>query len=187
MKAAERYEAMTRAELEAHGIRVRKWRTSMSGVAWEIRYRDGRTARLIEAPRPKGPMSAAVFLHEVGHHAIGLGRVKPRCLEELAAWDWALEAMERWGVQVTDRVRRRRHESLRYAVAKAQRRGLKHLPGPLHPFRDPYPAPVRPTRTRVATHSGSGGARQSKVRKPISLWDNLWDLVRNRANDAPRL
>lgn len=133
---AQRYEQMTRDMLKAHNVRVRKWRTSMSGVAWSVMYADGTVSRLIEAPRPKGPMSAAVFLHEIGHHAIGLGAVRPRCLEEYAAWQWALEEMERQGLNVTDRVHARVRESLRYAVWKARRRGLKRIPAELLPYLD---------------------------------------------------
>jgi len=137
--AAERYEKLTRECLAEHGIRVRKWRTSMSGVAWEVRYEDGTMSRLIEAPRPKGPMSTAVFLHEVGHHAIGFTRYKPRCLEEYHAWMWSLAEMERRGVSVTESVKRRVHESLHYAILKAARRGLKKLPVELEPYLKPPP------------------------------------------------
>jgi hypothetical protein len=128
---AERYDAMTREMLTRYGVRVRKWRSSMSGVAWEVRYRDGTVSRLIEAPRPKGPMSAAIFLHEIGHHAIGFGVYKPRCLEEYHAWRFAIEQMEALGLNVTDGVRRRMRESLEYAVWKARRRGIKRLPAEL--------------------------------------------------------
>ncbi len=106
----------------------------MSGVAWEVHYEDGRVVRLIEAPRPRGPMSTAIFLHEIGHHAIGFGVHRPRCLEELRAWEWAIAEMERQGVSVTDRVRARMAESLHYAVYKARKRGLKRLPPDLAPF-----------------------------------------------------
>lgn len=135
-----RYDRMTKAMLSEYGVRVRKWRSSMSGVAWEVHYADGRTSRLIEAPKPRGPMSAAVFLHEIGHHAIGLGAYKPRCLEEYHAWAWSLAQMERLGLNVTDRVRQRMHDSLRYAVHKARRRGIKSLPAELAAFDIPYPA-----------------------------------------------
>lgn len=128
---AHRYEAMTRAMLARYAVRVRKWRSSMSGVAWQVTYADGSVARLIEAPRPKGPMSAAIFLHEIGHHAIGFGTYKPRCLEEFHAWKFALETMEAEGLTVTERVRTRMRDSLRYAVAKARRRGLKRIPAEL--------------------------------------------------------
>jgi len=136
---ADRYEAITRSMLERHGVRVRKWRTSMSGVAWEVRSTGprgiARVARYIEAPRPRGPMSAAVFLHEIGHHAIGVGSVKPRCLEELRAWQFALDAMREHGLNVTDAVQQRMDRSMRYAVAKAVRRGMKRLPAELERYR----------------------------------------------------
>lgn len=136
---ADLYEAMAKELLATHGIRVRRWRKAMSGVAWELRYRDGRTAKLIEAPRPRRPMSAAIFLHEVGHHVLGLGAYRPRCLEEYHAWRWAIEEMERRGIEVTDRVRARMHDSLHYAVEKARRRGLNALPEELRHFSAPRP------------------------------------------------
>lgn len=139
-----RYDAVTRLMLERYSIRVRKWRTSMSGLAWCLTYRDGSVKRLIEAPRPRGPMSAAVFLHEIGHHAIGFNVYKPRCLEEFHAWRWSLEAMEAHGLNVTDQVRYRMHLSLWYAVAKARRRGLRVVPAELEPFTE------RPRRPRKA-------------------------------------
>lgn len=150
---AQRYDDLTRDMLAAHGIRVRKWRTSMSGVAWEVHYRDGSVTRLIEAPRPKGPMSAAVFLHEVGHHAIGFRRYRPRCLEEYHAWRWALDQMECRGLTITDGVRRRMHESLHYAVMKARRRGLKDLPPELEAFA--IKPPGRPQRSHGRRAQGS--------------------------------
>ncbi len=130
----ERYEHMTRHALREHGIRVRKWRTSMSGVAWQVTYADGTTSKLIESPRPRGPVSAAIFLHEVGHHAIGFNVYRPRCLEEYHAWMWSLAAMERYDLNITDQVHKRVHESLHYAIDKAARRGLKRLPVELTPY-----------------------------------------------------
>lgn len=133
-QAAQRYETMQREMLARYGIRVRKWRSGTSGVAWQVYYHDGSVARLLESPRPRGPVSAAVFLHEVGHHAIGFETYKPRCLEELHAWCFSLDQMEAWGITITDSVRKRVHESLAYAVDKARRRGLKQLPYELAPF-----------------------------------------------------
>lgn len=129
-----RYDAVVSHMLETHQVRVRKWRTSMSGIAWYVTYRDGRIQRLIESPRPKGPMSIAVFLHEIGHHAIGFNVYKPRCLEEYHAWRWALEAMQEHGLNITDQVKLRVHRSLHYAVQKAQRRGIKRIPDELAPY-----------------------------------------------------
>lgn len=132
--AQDRYDRVVREMLTKHTIKVRRWRSSMSGVAWQLRYRDGRVVNMLESPKPKGPMSAAVFLHEVGHHAIGLGRYKPRCLEEYHAWRWSLEAMQCHGIAITDAVKHRMAESLWYAVAKARRRGLRELPEELLAF-----------------------------------------------------
>jgi hypothetical protein len=129
-----RYDAVVQEMLSLHEIRVRKWRNGMTGIAWYVTYKDGRSVRLIEAPRPKGPMSAAVFLHEVGHHAIGFHTYKPRCLEEYHAWAWALRTMEEKGLNITDGVRRRMHLSLWYAVQKARRRGIRSVPPELTPY-----------------------------------------------------
>jgi len=139
----ERYEFMTRDLLRIYGVRVRKWRSSMSGVAWEVTYRDGTVSKLIESPRPKGPMSAAVFCHEIGHHAIGFRTYRPRCLEEHHAWAWSLRTMAQYELNITQGVRDRMHDSLHYAIEKARRRGLRHLPPELQPFCSP-----RPNRTR---------------------------------------
>lgn len=140
-----KYDAVARAMLTQYGIRVRKWRSGMSGIAWYVTYTDGRVQRLIEAPRPKGPMSAAIFLHEVGHHAIGFNTYKPRCLEEFHAWRWSLEAMQANGLNITDGVRLRMHRSLWYAVEKARRRGIRTIPPELHPFME-RPASARSRR-----------------------------------------
>lgn len=129
-----RYDAVVALMLEKYGVRVRKWRSSSSGIAWTLTYKDGRVTRLLESPKPKGPMSMAIFLHEIGHHAIGLGAYKPRCLEEYHAWMFSLRAMEEHGLNITDSVRTRMHRSLRYAVRKARRRGLRELPPELEPF-----------------------------------------------------
>lgn len=130
----DRYARMTHEALHEHGVRVRKWRSSMSGIAWQVTYKDGSRSRLIEAPRPKGPVSAAIFLHEIGHHAIGFHTYRPRCLEEHQAWAWAIAEMERRGLNITPQVLARVHDSLHYAVEKARRRGLKRLPADLLPY-----------------------------------------------------
>lgn len=129
-----KYDAVVRQMLATHGIRVRKWRKSMSGIAWYVLYRDGTRVNLIESPRPKGPMSIAIFLHEIGHHAIGFDVYKPRCLEEYHAWRWSMEAMQQHGLNITDAVRLRMHRSLWYAVQKAKRRGIKRIPDELTPY-----------------------------------------------------
>jgi len=130
----QRYDELVIEMKRAYGVRIRKWRSSTTGCAWEVHYRDGSVVRLIESPYPTGPMSCAVFLHEVGHHAIGFGRYRPRCLEEYMAWQWALGAMRDRGFNVTASVEKRFHDSMRYALAKARRRGLKRIPAELAPF-----------------------------------------------------
>ncbi|KAA0212764.1 MAG: hypothetical protein DYG94_13790 [Leptolyngbya sp. PLA3] len=154
LSAAERYQRMQKQMLSRHGVRVRKWRSGTSGVAWQVYYHDGTIARLIESPRPRGPMSAAVFLHEIGHHAIGFETYRPRCLEELHAWRFALDEMDEWGIVVTRGVRKRVHESLAYAVSKALRRGIKCVPPELEPFAQGRVAPGCWIDPRASVASG---------------------------------
>lgn len=130
----DRYDGLVRDMKSLYGLKVRKWRSSTSGVAWETHWSDGTRTRMIESPYPRGPMSCAVFLHEVGHHAIGLSAVKPRCLEEKRAWDWSLSTMRELGFNVTERVVARRDDALRYAVAKALRRGINRMPEEMLPW-----------------------------------------------------
>ncbi len=130
----DKYDALVEEMKRTHNLRVRKWRKSSSGVAWLIRYHSGKTVKLIEAPYPRGPMSCAIFLHEVGHHAIGLGIHRPRCLEEYHVWIWALREMRGRGFNVTPAVEKRVHDSLKYAVGKAKRRGLQALPEELRRY-----------------------------------------------------
>ncbi len=115
-------------------VRIHRWRKSMSGCAWRVYHHDGRVVNWIEAPVPKTPISLAIFLHEVGHHAIGFDTYKKRCEEEYHVWVWALKEMRRFGIEPDERVRRRFDLSMQYAVGKAVRRGVKHLPDPLHQF-----------------------------------------------------
>ena len=114
-----------------YDIRVRRWRRSMSGCAWHVYYHDGRGTNWIEAPRPKTPISLSIFLHEVGHHAIGFKTYRRRCEEEYHVWLWALAQMRKLGVEPDDKVRRRFEASMQYAVDKAVRRGVRGLPQPL--------------------------------------------------------
>ncbi len=146
-----RYAEVTELMLRTYGVRVRKWRTSMSGVAWCVMYRDGSIARLIESPKPKGPMSMAVFLHEIGHHAIGFDVYSPRCLEEFHAWEFSIKAMKEHGLNITEQVEKRQRRSLEYAVGKACRRGIKQIPSELEQF-----IPAR-YRTRYSQRADTPG------------------------------
>ena len=129
-----RYDDLVAEMKRTYGVRVRKWRTSTSGCAWVVQYHDGTISRLIEAPYPRGPMSCAIFLHEIGHHAIGFNTHRLRCLEEYDVWQWALAAMRVRKLNVTPAVQKRMDEAVRYAVRKALRRGLKSLPQQLVPY-----------------------------------------------------
>jgi len=131
---AERYVQLVHDMKRIHNIRVKRWRSSTTGCAWQVYYHDGTISRCIEAPYPRGPVSAAVFLHEVGHHAIGMQRYKPRCLEEFKAWEWSLHTMREYDFNVSPSVEKRVRESLEYAVAKAMRRGIRKLPVELEPY-----------------------------------------------------
>jgi hypothetical protein len=111
-----------------HDIRIRRWRKNMSGKAWRVYHHDGRVVNWIESPEPKTPISLCIFLHEVGHHAIGFEKYRKRCEEEFHVWKWALNEMRKYGVEPDARVHRRFEQSMRYAVAKAKRRGIKNLP-----------------------------------------------------------
>jgi len=111
-----------------YDLRIHRWRHTMSGCAWRVLYHNGQAINWIESPYPKTPISLAVFLHEVGHHAIGFNRYRVRCEEEYHAWLWAFEQMRRLGVDPDARVIRRFQRSMQYAVGKALRRGAKRIP-----------------------------------------------------------
>lgn len=113
--------------LREYDVRVCHWRRNMSGIAWV-----GHPQRPIEAPHPRSPLSFAILAHEVGHHA--LGRIRPRWREEHLAWEFALDQMRRLNVPIDDRVHERHVASMRYALAKALRRGLRQIPPELVRF-----------------------------------------------------
>lgn len=130
------YDAMVRELKHHYKIAVRKWRTHMTGVAYELKYHDGRIRRFITAPRPRSPVSAAIFLHEVGHHAVGFHRYKPRALEEYYAWQWALREMTARNIPITTAVLRHYRRSMFHYVRLERKRGitLDHLPHDLRQF-----------------------------------------------------
>lgn len=122
-----RYAREARDLLRQHSVCVCHWRSNMTGIAWI-----GHPARAIEAPHPKSPMSFAVLAHEVGHQS--LGKVRPRWREEQLAWQFAIDAMQSRDIPVTANVLERYSSSMRYALSKALRRGLKQIPPELVPF-----------------------------------------------------
>src|SRR3978361_1594044 len=92
---------------DRHDIKVRRWRTSMSGKDWRVYHHAGRVVNWIEAPHPRTPISLSIFLHEVGHHVIGFEKYKRRCEEEYHVWLWALAQMDRHGIAIDAKVQRR--------------------------------------------------------------------------------
>lgn len=130
----QRFDGIVEHMLAAHPLRVRRWRSTLSGVAVLRLYRDGREERSIEAPYPTSALRLAIFLHEVGHHVLGLGVHRPRCLEEYLAWRYALDRLAEFGISAEGAVARRFERSMRYAVAKALRRGIRRLPIELLPY-----------------------------------------------------
>ncbi len=128
------YSAIVEEMKSRYDLRVRKWRRNMSGCAWRVYYHDGRTINWIESPVPRTPISLAIFLHEVGHHAIGFSTYKHRCEEEYHAWQWAIRTMRQYGIEPDAKVSRRVELSMQYAVGKALRRGIKQLPHTLERF-----------------------------------------------------
>ncbi len=128
------YSPIVEAMKSRYNLRVRKWRRTMSGCAWRVYYHDGRVINWIEAPVPRTPISLAIFLHEVGHHVIGFHTYKKRCEEEYHAWVWAITQMRLFGIEPDAKVQRRFRASMQYAVAKAQRRGIRELPESLLQF-----------------------------------------------------
>jgi hypothetical protein len=117
------YRSLVRELKSRYKISIRKWQPRMSGGAYELKYRDGRIKRLITAPRPRSPVSAAIFLHEVGHHAIGFHRYDLRCLEEYYVWQWAFREMKARHIPVDGRVLRHYQRSMAHYIRMAQIEG----------------------------------------------------------------
>jgi len=127
------YPALVRDLKLRYKISIRRWRDHMAGHAYELTYRDGTIRRLISAPRPRSPVSAAIFLHEVGHHAIGFRRYASRCLEEHYVWQWAFREMEARSIPITHRVLQHFRRSMYHYVKRSQQR-REHVPPELGHF-----------------------------------------------------
>jgi len=128
------FDAMVRELKAQYKISIRRWRRQMSGVAYELTFRDGTIKRVVTAPRPKTSVSASIFLHEVGHHAVGFKRYDSRCLEEFYAWQWAFREMRARGIEIDERVLRHYRRSMYHYVRMAKRRGHHHVPHELEQF-----------------------------------------------------
>jgi hypothetical protein len=114
-----KYEEAAQVLRSESGVVVRKVRSSSTGRA----HRDG----TISAPAPRGPVSFGVFAHEVGHQVLGHnsnGRA-PRWIEEVEAWEYALNQLERFQLNGYERVYAHAAEALAINFGRALRRGVK--------------------------------------------------------------
>ena len=112
------YEEAAEVLLRESGCTVRKYRSSNSGEAFTSSKDWG-----IEVPRPRGPMSFAVFAHEVGHQMLHRGNEsKPRWLEEIEATEYALAQFERFRLDGAEEAKKREARNLRHSAKKANRR-----------------------------------------------------------------
>ena len=112
------YRAAAQELLRESGCTVRKWRSSNSGRAFTSSDDWG-----IEVPDPRGPVSFGVFAHEIGHQMLHRHNGKtPRWLEELEAWEYALDQFPRFGLKGRERAQSDAAKSLVYAAVKANRR-----------------------------------------------------------------
>ncbi len=118
-----RYAPQARILLEEQRVHVYRWRTRMSGHALLGEQLRGLSLRPIATPHPRSPLSFAILAHEVGHHA--LGSMRPRCLEEYGAWQFAFAQLERFGIEPGKRTHERYQRSMRWALHKALQRGLQ--------------------------------------------------------------
>ena len=121
-----KWQAAADTLLRESGASVTKYRRSMSGVAFTGPLTERGSKVEIEAPEPKGPISFAIFAHEIGHQVLHRdnGRT-PRWKEEVEAWEFALKAVQRFDLPGYERVEARAARSIAYAFRKARRRGVE--------------------------------------------------------------
>lgn len=132
------------ALLRESGCTVRKWRKSNSGRAG-TRSRDW----WIEAPEPRGPISFGVFAHEIGHQMLHRNKSRPRWLEEVEAWEYALAQFERFELAGVEKSRADAAGHLAYAAHKANRRAT---PETAHAILARYPLWVWQDSSKVMTY-----------------------------------
>jgi hypothetical protein len=112
-----RYEDAARVLLAESGCNVRKWRTKNTGAAYTSSDDWG-----IETPRPRGQASFAVLAHEVGHQLLHRHNGKQRWLEEVEAWEYALDQFDRFRLDGREQATATANRCVAYAVSKALRR-----------------------------------------------------------------
>jgi hypothetical protein len=115
VEGTEPWKSAAQQLLDETNAEVVVWRSNIGGRCYP-------TLDAIEVPRPKSAVSFAVFAHEIAHlrHQT---TTKPRYQEEVEAWEFALAQFNRFGLRLPRRVREQARRSIRYAFAKAVRRG----------------------------------------------------------------
>lgn len=142
----EPYRSAAEALLKESGCTVRKWRSRTTGTAFVRDFDWG-----IEAPEPRGAISFATFAHEVGHQMLHRQGNRPRWLEELEAWEYALAQFERFELPGVESARTDAAKALVYAAGKADRRGCS--PDTARHILDRYPEWVWSTDVSCALAS----------------------------------
>lgn len=106
---AKPYEDAAAALIASSGCTIRRYRPTLSGVA----YTDS-TDWGIEVPAPRGPVAFAIFAHEVAHQVFHRGSgARQRWLEEVEAWEFALGCFAEFELRGVEVARRRGRKSLR--------------------------------------------------------------------------
>ncbi len=105
--------------IKESGVTVRRWRNTLSGRAF-----CGSDDWGVEIPVPKGPVSFAIAAHEIGHQLKHRKGQRPRWVEEVEAWEYALEQLARFELPGYNKVLRRATNSIDHAFHKAMRRGV---------------------------------------------------------------
>ena len=117
IKTPNPYEEAAALLVRESGVTIRKYRKAMTGIAYVNDEDWG-----IEAPEPRGPVSFAVFAHEVGHQLLHRTRNRPRWQEEIEAWEYAIHQFDRLGLDGRGLAFSRAALGVRWAIVKALKR-----------------------------------------------------------------
>ena len=106
--------------VQESGVTIRRWRNTNSGVAYT-----GAKDWGVEIPVPKGPVTFCTAAHEIGHQMLHRNNGKtPRWVEEVEAWEYALNALDRFQLPGYERALKSATKAIRHSFNKARRRGV---------------------------------------------------------------
>ena len=110
-----------------HDIVINHWKSNrpFSGRADCETY-------ILTVPQPKSDISLNTFLHELGHLFY---QIKPSCLNEYMACNFALDKMRENGIAISHKVKHHHNWYIAYSLAQALNRKIKMIPLELKPFR----------------------------------------------------